>query len=425
MAAGCAGIPRVGRARRESPNGKLNIACVGVAGRGDGNLGPVSTENIVALCDVDFDYAANGFKRFPDAMKFADWRRMFDRMEKEIDAVVVSTPDHMHAPISLAAMQLGKHVYCEKPLTRTVGEARRVAEAAARYRVTTQMGNGGNASRSARRTVEVLRSGAIGPVREVYAWTDRPGTIWKQGLERPTDTPPVPRSLWWDLWLGVVPKRPYHTSYHPGQWRGWYDFGTGPIGDMGAHICNVAFWALDLRDPTAVECEVSGLHAESFPLWSRIVWEYPARGGRPALKFYWCDGGLKPSPDLVYGRGLPDNGMILVGDKGVMFIPNADGKDGVLLPEKDFEGFEGPPHTLPDSPGHHEEWIQAIKDGRHGDEWMSHFGRAGVMTECLVLGIVSVRLGKRIEWDSRTMTVTNLPNANKFADPPYREGWEV
>ncbi len=409
--------------RRIGPNEKLNIACVGVGGRGRGNLDGVKGENIVALCDVDERQAASAFKEFPDTPKFHDYRVMLDKLHKQIDAVVVSTPDHMHAPITLAAMQLGKHVYCEKPLTRTVDEARRVGEAAAKYKVTTQMGNGGNAKKGARRSVEMIRSGAIGPVREVHAWTDRPVGWWPQGIDRPKDTPPVPDTLKWDLWLGVAPERPYHPAYVPSKWRGWWDFGTGALGDMACHICNVAFWSLDLKDPTAVECKVSGLHKETAPAWSKVVWEFPARGKQPPVKFHWYDGGQKPLPELAEGREMPGNGSLLIGDRGTLYLPSPDGATIVLLPEEKFADFKAPPKTLPDSPGHHAEWIQACKQGRQGKQYMSHFGRAAAMTEALLLGNLSVRTGKRIEWDARGMKVTNLPEANQYVKPPYRKGW--
>lgn len=426
FAAGCAvSAPKARHSRRISLNEKLNLAFVGAGGRGDGNLGMAEKENAVAICDVDFAMAARGFKRFPDAQKFYDYRRMFDKLHRQIDAVVVSTPDHMHAPISLAAMQMGKHVYCEKPLTRAIGEARRLSECASRYQLVTQMGNGGNASRSARATVELIRAKPVGRIREVHAWTDRPGNIWKQGLERPTENQSIPETLDWDLWLGVAPERPYHKTYHPGAWRGWWDFGTGAMGDMACHICNVAFWGLDLRDPVSAEATYSGLYKESFPEWCEIVYEFPARGDREALKFYWYDGGHKPSPDLVYGRNVPGNGVIIVGEKGVIFIPSSDGKDAVLLPEKDFEGYVRPPQSLPDSPGHHEEFVAACKEGRMPGEWMSHFGRASLMTEALLVGNLAVHLGQRVEWDAVNMKVTNIPEAEPLVHPVYRKGWEI
>jgi len=408
------------RLRAKSPNEKLNIACVGVGGRGAGNVNAVKGENIVALCDVDRARAAGTFEAFPKTDKFRDYRRMFDKLHKHIDAVVISTPDHMHAPIAMAAMQLGKHVYCEKPLTHTVYEARQLAQAAARYKVVTQMGNQGMANSQARRAVEILRAGVIGPVREVHCWTDRPVGWWPQGIDRPKDTPPVPETLDWNLWLGVAPYRPYHPAYLPFKWRGWWDFGTGALGDMGCHVCNVAFWALELRDPIAVEAEVSGLHKETAPVWSKVVWEFGARPDRPPVKLHWYDGGKKPPAGLVEGRKLPGNGSIFVGDKGTLYAPHPHAGQFMLLPEKKFADFKAPPRTLPDSPGHHAEWIQACKEGTQA---MSQFAYAGAMTEALLLGNVAVRTGKRIEWDPKAMRVTNLPEANAYINPPYRKGW--
>ncbi len=405
----------------KSPNEKLGIVCAGVGGRGADNVGAMVGERILGLCDVDEARGAGMFKRLPDVPKFADYRIMFDKLHKQIDAVVVSTPDHMHAPITLAAMALGKHVYCEKPLTRTVAEARRVIEATARQKVVTQMGNGGNAQAGARRNVELLRAGVLGEVREVHAWTDRPGAFWKQGLDRPMETSPVPPTLKWNLWLGVAPKRPYHPAYLPGKWRGWYDFGTGPIGDMACHICNVAFWALDLKDPTAVEAETSEPFEETYPAWSKVKWEFPGNAKRPGVRLYWYDGGKKPSRELVEGRELPDNGMIFVGEKGTLSVPSPDGTARILLPESRFKDLKTPPQTIPDSPGHHDEWIRNCKKGDLGLDYMSHFGRAGEMTEALLLGALATRLGKRLEWDARGRKITNLLDANQYIDPPYRK----
>jgi predicted dehydrogenase len=404
-----------------SPNEKLNIAVVGCGGRGGDDLRGVEHENIVALCDVDEAHAAEAFKTLPNVPKFADYRKLFDKMHKEIDAVVVSTPDHMHAIITLTAMQLGKHVYCEKPLTHTVAETRRVAQAAAKYKVVTQMGNNGNALPGARRTVELLRAKAIGEVREVHVWTDRPGAYWRNALDRPAETSPVPKTLQWDLWLGVAPARPYNPIYLPAVWRGWYDFGTGALGDIACHACNTAFWGLDLRDPQSVEAETSQRHKESFPAWSRIKWQFPARNGRGPVTLYWYDGGKRPRPDLLEGRPMQDNGVVIVGEKGRMRVN--DRYKPSLLPEKDFADFKPPPKTLPDSPGHHEEWIRNCKKGDLGLDYMSHFGRAAVMTEAILLGNIPVRTGKRIEWDAGTMKITNEPELNELLEMPYREGW--
>ncbi len=406
-----------------APGDKLRIACIGVGGQGCANLDRVAGEHIAALCDVDDERAAGAFNSHPQARRFHDWRRLLDEMRDAIDAVVISTPDHMHAPIALAAMQLGKHVYCEKPLTRMIDEARRLAEAARRTGLATQMGNGGNATAGARANVELIRAGVLGPVREVHAWSDRPGTVWPQGLDRPAETPPVPATLHWDLWLGVAPERPYHPAYHPARWRGWWDFGTGALGDMGCHICNVAFWALDLRDPTTVRAEVSDRHPETGPVSSRIIWEFPARGDRPAVRLFWYDGGRMPPPELVGGRSLPDNGSILVGDRGTLLIPSADGSRRVLLPEDRFAGLKPPEPTLPRSPGHHAEWIAACKDASADRGAMSRFERAAVMTEALLLGNVAIRAGREIAWDAQAMKVTNAPEADAFVRAAYRPGW--
>ena len=404
----------------KSANEKLNIAGVGVGGKGASDIGAVAGENIVALCDVDHVQAAKTFARFSDAEQFNDYRVMLDKMHKQIDAVVVATPDHMHAPVSLAAMELGKHVYCEKPLTHTVAEARRVAAAARKYKVTTQMGNQGHSNRGSRRSVEIIQSGAIGTVREVHCWTDRPVGRWPQGVDRPAERPPVPDTLEWNLWLGVAPKRPYNPAYLPFNWRGWWDFGTGAMGDMACHVCDIAFWALDLKDPSAIACEVSGLHKETGPLWSKIVWEFPARGNRPPVKLRWYDGGKKPPKKLVEGEEMPGNGSLFIGDKGKLYSPDSYGSRYILLPKAKFADFKEPPKTLPDPIGHHKEWIQACKQGKQS---LSHFQYAGAMTEVLLLGNLSVRTGKRIEWDAKAMKVTNLPAANRYVDPPYRKGW--
>lgn len=410
------------RVRAASPSEKLNVALIGVGGRGRDNMNAMRGENIVALCDVDEAHAGAAFKAMSRVPKFADYREMFDKMHKQIDAVVISTPDHMHATMTLTAMQLGKHVYCEKPLTHTVAEARRVAEAAAKYKVVTQMGNQGNALPSSRRTVELLRAKAVGDVREVHVWTDRPGAYWRNALDRPAETPPVPKTLQWDLWVGVAPSRPYHPVYLPGAWRGWFDFGTGALGDIACHACNTAFWGLGLRDPKSVEAETSERHKESFPAWSRIRWHFAAGEGRGPVTMFWYDGGQKPSPDLLDGGEPDENGVVFVGEKGCIRVNKH--YEPVLSPEKDFADDTPPPKTLPDSPGHHEEWIRNCKSGDLGLDYMSHFGRAALMTEAVLLGNIPVRTGKRIEWDAAKMKITNAPELNELLDMPYRQGWK-
>jgi predicted dehydrogenase len=286
------------------------------------------------------------------------------------------------------------------------------------------MGNGGNASDSARQAVEILRSGAIGQVKQVHAWSDRPGHWWTQAMDRPTDTPDVPATLDWDLWLGVAPKRPYHPQYVPMQWRGWYDFGTGAMGDMACHICNVAFWALELRDPAVIEAKTSPLFKESFPAWSVIRWEFPQSGRDKPLDFFWYDGGKLPDSALTQGKGLTDNGSIFVGDKGTLYCPSPNGSDPVLLPEKDFEGYKPPEPTIRRVDGkHHEEWIEAAKKGEPSQGMSSFPDRAAVMTESLLLGNLAVKTGKRIEWNAKEMRVTNdVPEAQAMVHPEYRTG---
>lgn len=403
-----------------SPNEKLDIAIIGAGGKGADNLGNVSSENIVALCDPDENRARGAFGRYPKAKQYKDFRRMFDDMAQKIDAVVVSTPDHMHAPASVMAMKLGKHVYCEKPLTHSIHEARVMREVAAQQKVATQMGNQGHSNRGARRAVEVVRAGAIGPVREVHAWTNRP--IWPQGIDRPTATPSVPNNMDWYLWLGVAQDRPYHPSYAPFNWRGWWDFGTGALGDMACHILDMAFWSLELENPTAIEAEVSDMHAESPPKWAIIRYEFPARGDLPPCKFTWYDGNKKPPQELVAGEKLPSGGSILVGEKGTMFVPDDYGARFILLPKERFADYKGPEESIPRSPGHHREWLNACKGGPAA---MSNFDYASRLTETVLLGNLAVRTGKRIEWDAKNMRVTNYPDANQYVRREYRKGWSL
>src|SRR5579864_2074584 len=301
-------------ARTRSPADKVNLAIIGCGGQGAENLSKVAGENIVALCDVDDQRAAESFEQHRSARRFRDYRRMLDAVHQQIDAVVVSTPDHMHAPISLAAMELGKHVYCEKPLTWGIDEVRRMARVAREKGLATQMGTQGMAQDRSRAGIEVIRSGVLGDVTELHVWTDRAVDWWPQGVDRPRDTPPVRDGLSWDLWLGVAPVRPYHAAYCPFVWRGWKDFGTGAVGDMGIHNAAMPFAALELGPPSSAELvECSGLKPETFPVWSRIRLEFPARQGRGPITLYWYDGGQKPSAELIGKRELAKNGAIVVG----------------------------------------------------------------------------------------------------------------
>lgn len=412
----------------KSPNEKLNIAGIGVGGRGADDLKELESENIVALCDVDEERAANTFKRYPKAKRYADFRVMLEK-QKNIDAVVVATPDHTHAVASMMAIKLGKHVYCEKPLTRTVYEARALTKAAGEAKVATQMGNQGMAFEGNRLINEWIWSGAIGEVREVHAWSDRPThngeLFWAQGIERPTDTPPVPSTLNWDLWLGPAPYRPYHPAYAPFVWRGWWDFGSGGLGDMGIHNLAPVFSALKLGAPTSVESSSTLVFKESVPLASMVHYEFPAREGMPPVRLHWYDGGMIPArpEELEDGRELNrEDGIIFVGDKGKILVEGWGGESPRLIPESRMKDFVRPPKTLPRSKGHWKEWIAACKGGEPG---RSNFDFAGPLTEAVLLGTVSVRTGKRLHWDSANMKVTNVPEANEFLHYKYRDGWTL
>ena len=416
-----------GLAYNRSPNEKLNIALIGCGGRGAGNLKAVAeTENIVALCDVDESRAAATYKKYGDVNKFADFRKMLDEMHQQIDAVIVATPDHCHAPAAVRAMRLRKHVYCEKPLCWSVKEARLMRNTAAEFKVATQMGNQGTATDGFRRGVEVLRAGAIGQVRQMHIWTNRPGHWWKNGLDRPTETPPVPPSLKWNLWLGPAPWRPYHPVYVPHDWRGWLDFGTGALGDMACHTMNQAFCALKLEDPSAVKAESSRMNGESYPLWSVIRWEFPARGDLVPMTMTWYDGwqtgGKRPPAEWLEGEELKGSGVLLIGDEGKFYSPHDYGSQWTLLPKEKFRDYQGPAESIPRSPGHHAEWIAACKGGAAA---MSHFDYAARLTETVLLGIVALRAGKKIQWDAAQMRVPNCAEANQFLRRDNREGWEI
>jgi predicted dehydrogenase len=414
----------------DSPNNKLNIAGIGIGGQGGSDLNDVSSENIVALCDVDWQYAAHTFDKYPKAKRYKDFREMLDK-EKSIDAVVVGTPDHTHAIVSMAAVKHGKHVYCEKPLTRTVVEARALAQAARKAKVATQMGNQGMAFEGNRLINEWLWDGAIGPVREAHVWSDRPthrGKMplwWAQGIDRPKETPPVPDTLDWDLWLGPAPSRPYHPAYAPFRWRGWWDFGSGGLGDMGIHNLAPVFAALKLGAPQTVQASSTPVFPETVPLAAMVHYQFPARGDMPAFKLHWYDGGLLPErpAELEANRELdPEDGIIFVGDKGKMLVTGWGGEHPRLLPESRDKEYPRPPKTLPRSIGHHKEWIEACK---HGTPTRSNFDFAGPLTEAVLLGSVCIRNGgEKLEWDSANLKITNDPDANKLLHYEYRKGWE-
>ncbi len=444
-----------------APSDKLNIAGIGVGGKGQVNLRNMKSENIVALCDIDSTYAAKTFSQYPSAKQFVDFRIMLEAMNKDIDAVLIATPDHTHAVCALAAMQLGKHVYVQKPLTHTVYESRVLLEASRKYKVVTQMGNEGHSSNNVADVCELIWSGAIGEISEVEAWTDRP--IWPQGLTRPTQGMWLPDSINWDLFIGPAAMRPYHAAYHPWNWRGWWDFGTGALGDMACHVLDVVNAALKLGHPTSVEASSSAYNSESAPNSSLIRYEFPEREkiGKikmPAVKITWYDGGLLPSrpKSLPDGKelGQGKNGVIFHGTKGKLVCGNYGG-DYKLLPQENFAKLVKPPQILRRVATSHEmDWVRACKESPESRVLpVSNFEYACPLNEMVVMGNLAVRmqgLQKTLKWDGPNMTFTNLSDEDKItivngipgAEPKkievnakqyaagliktnYREGWTL
>jgi predicted dehydrogenase len=430
-------VPRhvLGGPGQTPPSDRIHVAGIGAGGMGGGDIATVSRlgANIVALCDVDEARAAGTFNAFPKARRYKDFRELLDKEAKNIDAVTVGTPDHVHAAISMAAIRAGKHVYCQKPLTHTLHECRELTKAARSAGVATSMGNQGHATEGARLTNEWLQAGLIGEVREVHVWSDRAGRLWKQGIGRPTDTPPVPSTLDWNLWLGPIAERPYHPAYAPVSWRGWWDFGTGALGDMGCHIIDHPVWALELGAPAAVEARTTldgtllddnRLNFETYPVAAIIYYEFPARGNLPPVKMTWYDGGLMPPapPEMPAGRRLPDNGVLYIGSKAAMFHGSHGGMPQ-LLPAELHEAAKAVPKTMARSPGHYEEWVQACKGGPPP---VANFDYSGPMTETVLLGVLAMRSpGTRLEWDSDNQKVKNVPELNQYIHTPYRDGWTL
>ena len=431
------------------PSQRLNVAGVGVAGQGGHDIGQFTKENIVALCDVDWAHAAGTFKRFPNARRFKDYRKMLEEV-KEIDAVVVATPDHHHAFASMEAIKRGKHVYCEKPLTHSVWEARQVAQAARAKKIATQMGNQGQASDDSRRLCELIWAGAIGTVREAYVWTDRPSNglfneYWAQGVDRPKDTPPVPETLDWDTWVGPAPARPYSPVYLPFKWRGWWDFGTGALGDIGCHALDPVARALKLGSPivwrekawdpaealpekcfhpVGIQASSSRVNKETYPVASMITYEFPARGGAGPLKLVWSDGGLRPPRplDLPEDVTMGDNGRLLIGDKGYIL-------GSTVYPEARRKEVGSVPQRFARVADHYQEWAEACKGGKPAG---SNFDWAGPLAEIVLLGNVALRVElrkllvhTRLKWDPIALRISNLEEADKLVHPGYRQGWNL
>ncbi len=422
-----------------APSNRLNIAGIGIGGMGASNLHACESENIVALCDVDSSYSSKVFSRYPKAKVYKDYRALLDK-EKDLDAVIIATPDHTHAVITMAALEAGKHVYCQKPLTHTVHEARKITEAARLSKVQTQMGNQGHSSNEIRQLKEWLTDGVIGDVTEVHAWTDRPvgGDPWSTFAVQamPKDTPPVPETLDWDLWLGPVHFRPYHPDYHPLKWRAWLDFGTGALGDMGCHILDPAFWALDLGAPESIQATSThwepDVSSQTFPRASIVRYVFAARGKRPPVKLTWYDGRLMPPipPEMEPDRKLPTSGALIIGEKGVI-VHGSHGAAGMrLIPEAKWEGYKPPEPTIRRVPkgqnGHEADWLRACKEGSDGVPASSTFEYGGALTEMVLLGMIAIRVKNQIlEWDAEKSRFKNNDQANELLHIKYRDGWKL
>jgi predicted dehydrogenase len=411
------------RAQSNSPNEKLNIAGIGVGGRGAADVNGVADENLVALCDVDDKRAAATFERYPKAKRFKDFRKMLDEIHAQIDAVVIGTPDHTHAPAGVMAMKLGKHCYCEKPLAHNVYEARRMAEVAAEHKLVTQMGTQIHAGTNYRRVVELVQSGAVGTVGDVHVWlaanfAGPPTPTDASQPDAPTDRPPVPETLDWDLWLGPAAYRPYHPEYAPFQWRYWWNFANGQLGDFFCHYCDLAFWALKLRHPTTVEAE-GPVHPESAARWTIARQQYPARGDQPPVTLNWYNGG--PYPAFLKEKKIPEwkSAVLFIGSEG-MLIANY-GKHQ-LLPEEKYADYQRPEPFIPDSIGHHREWVEACKTG---GPTTCNFDYSGALTEAALLCNVSLRTGKKLDWDAHNLEAHGCPEADAFIRREYREGWTL
>ncbi len=436
-AAGLMIIPRhvLGGPGITAPSDTLNIGCVGVGGKGTSDIWSVSSENVVALCDVDDTHMADFLKHkhndpqnqlmYDKANKYRDFRIMLEK-EKNLDAITVSVPDHNHAVIAMMAIKKGKHTFVQKPLTHTIKEARLLTKAAKEAKVVTQMGNQGHAGEGARLINEWIWDGAIGDVREVHVWTNRP--IWPQGIDAPKEIPSVPSTLDWNIWLGPAPFRPYHPALCHFVWRGWWDYGTGALGDMGAHLLDQPFWALKLGYPISVQASSTKYTKDSYPLAEVVTYEFPQRGDMPPVKLTWYDGGLMPPRphDIEPGRMMGDEGggVLFVGDKGHLMC-STYGQNPRLIPETKMQEYERPEKTIPRSPGIHEEWIEAIKAGKKST---TDFTYSAVLTEGMLLANIAVRVQDKytkLEWNGEKMEFTNLPEANQYLHTEYRPGWSL
>ena len=411
----------------ESPNNKLNIAAIGLCNQGGGDLQGMTSENIVALCDVDTRYSAKHAGKFPAAKQYQDFRRMFDEMGKQIDAVLIATPDHWHAALALQAMKLGKHVYCEKPLAHSIYEVRELMKTVRETKVTTQLGNQGHSFDSIRVFREWIEDGAVGTVREVHAMCR---SVYSRVdiLDEVRRGQPVPETLNWDLWVGPAPFRPYHSTYHPGRWRSWTNFGTGVIGDWTCHVVDPVFWTLDLGAPATIEAVDTSnwdpkTQGETFPAGNIIRYEFPAKGNRAAVRLTWYDGPKKPArpAELEPDEKLPDIGAVVVGDKAKILYGSHGATAPRIIPDAGTDKFSRRPQRYPRSPGHQKEWIEACKARKSAG---SDFSYGGPLTEVALLGVIAMRFkGQKLAWDSAAMRFTNCAEANSYLKPTFRPGW--
>jgi predicted dehydrogenase len=407
----------------KSPNGKIAFASIGLGGKGSSDSSDAGNAgDMVAICDADENTLNNaGEKRFPKAKRYTDFRKMLDEMGKSIDAVTVSTPDHTHAPAALMAMRMGKHCFCQKPLTHSIYEARLMAKVAKEMKVATQMGNQGTAANPLRKAAAIVQSGALGAVKEVHVWTNRP--IWPQGGARP-EAAQCPKHLKWDLWLSAAKARPFANGYHPFSWRGWWDFGTGALGDMACHTVNMPYMALNLRDPIAIQAECAGHNKDSYPKWSIITFDYPALGKRPAVKLFWYDGGKKPDAELLEGKKMEASGCLIVGDKGKLYGPGDYCERELHI----IGGASMPRVKWTHSPGHFEEWVLAIQGGEAARSNFADY--SGGLSETILLGNLAVWAaasgkGEKVEWDAKNLRSPNTPGLEPIIKPTYRPGYTL
>lgn len=431
---------------KKSPNEQVRFACIGVTGKGESDTKDASRfGDVVAICDVDDEKLNSAAQKYPKARKFNDWRKLYDEMAGNIDAVTVSTPDHSHAVAAAAGMRLGKHAFVQKPLTHDIYEARTLARIAREQKLATQMGNQWTANRTMRKIAAMIRAGLLGPVSEVYVWTNRP--MWPQGKGRPP-VKPVPSHLNWDLFLGPAPARPYGDDYHPANWRGWWDFGTGAMGDMGCHTMNMPFMALDLRNPIRVQAETTGHNRDSYPNKARILYEFAATDGHPALKLHWLDGSQKPPRELLVrfdekarksndsaakvgdgdakgkARAFSDSGSLIIGEKGMLYAP------GDYAEEYELSGVEEMPVSIPEPIDHFEEFVRAVKGGPQSTSNFPNY--AGPLTETALLGNLASWVatepgvpGKKLEWDAKNLVATNAPELARIIRREYRAGYSL